>query len=193
MKGEVLKGKLVGPVPLVYRAGDIVLTRSPSWLGKAIRVLTREPGESKTIYNHVGLIVNDAYSVDHAVIVEALGRGVKQRVFAKAYPKDGPIRVAVYRHQDAGLGNRAASFIVHQVGQRYGYLKLLFHAADRVVFAGKLRVFRRLGMVARWPICSMLVAGAYREAGYSFGRPASVQPDDIADIVEASDQWSRVG
>ena len=45
-------------------------------------------------------------------------------------------------------------------------------------------VFRRLGRMDRYPICSWLVAHSYKAAGLHFGvAPGAATPDDIWDFV----------
>ena len=68
------------------------------------------------------------------------------------------------------------------MNSHYGYGKMFLYLLDWVLL-GKY-VFRRLGRMDNYPICSWLVAHRYQKAGKRFGRPAgAATPDDIWDLV----------
>jgi hypothetical protein len=166
-----------------FQPGDIFLTRGSGFLGRAIRFFTRHVGESRTRVNHVGLIVVGG-SLREAVAVEAL-RTVARHRLVDEY---GGTRdeVAVYRPRR--LSRRELERVVAAaegyVGRRYGYGKIVLHALDWALQGAY--VFRRLGRMDRYPICSWLVAHAYGAAGVHFGvAPGAATPDDIWDHVRA--------
>lgn len=171
--------------------GDIFLTRGRGLISRAIRLFTRRIGESRTQVNHVGLIVAGG-TPQTATAVEAL-RTVERHPLEEAYggAKD---EVAVFRprgltpDQIQGIVRAAEAY----VGRRYGYGKIVLHALDWVLQGAY--VFRRLGRMDRYPICSWLVAHAYGTVGHHFGvDPGAATPDDIWDYVTSHpEEFERV-
>lgn len=165
---------------MTYRTGDVVLVRGSGFLSRAIRFFTRSVGESRTSVNHVGVIVSDG---SDPVIVEAL-RTVQAARLSVAYPPNPKEWVAVYRPTNIPEADliRIGDFARAQIGKSYGYLKLVLHALDWALLGAY--VFRRLGRMENYPICSWLVAHAYASAGYDFGvDDDAASPDDIWDFV----------
>jgi hypothetical protein len=165
----------------VLQAGDIFMTRGTGFVSRAIRFFTRHIGESRTKVNHVGIVVQGGRLGD-AVVVEAL-RKVYRRRLVDAYGGEKD-EVAIYR--PLGLAPAALREIVARasgyVGQSYGYGKIALHALDWALQGAY--VFRRLGRMDDYPICSWLVAHAYAAAGRTFGVEAgAATPDDIWDYV----------
>ena len=78
------------------------------------------------------------------------------------------------------------------VGRRYGVLTLVAHLADWVLQGAY--VFRRLTNDDRYPICSWLVAHAFKRVGKSFGvAPGAASPDDVWDFcVNNPDKYAVV-
>lgn len=177
-------------------AGDVFFTKSRSKLGGAIRYATTGPGEPRSWANHTGAVVNSGIIVPGTQpvrpgmrwgqTVEALWRVENATWYARHGRED--TNIEVWRH--TGLTGtqavRVAQFMEAHVGQRYGWWKLLFHLADRVVFDGDHVVSRLLRVDSR-PICSYLVARAFEVAGVegAFGPvPAVAQdPDTMHDWV----------
>ncbi len=168
------------------RPGDIFLTRGTGFVSRAIRFFTRRFGESRTQVNHVGIVVEGG-AFDQAVVVEALREVMRHRLVERY----GGARdeVAVYRPINlspaaiAGIVARAESY----VGREYGYGKVVLHALDWALQGAY--VFRRLGRMDDYPICSWLVAHAYGSAGLTFGvEPGAATPDDIWDFVRSNPQ-----
>jgi hypothetical protein len=161
----------------VLQAADIVLTRSETFVGKAIRFLTRRIGEPRSKVNHVGIMVSPA------LIVEAL-RTVERRPLAAAYGPPASQSIAVYRPLNL-TGEEVVRVLLkanEYVGRKYGYLKIAAHALDWVLQGAY--VFRRIAGMDRYPICSWVVAKAYAAAGKDFGVAAgAATPDDIWDFV----------
>jgi hypothetical protein len=166
---------------VLLEPGDIFLTRGRGLVSRAIRFFTRRIGESRTKVNHVGLVVEGG-PLARAVVVEAL-REVERHRLAEAYggAKD---EVAIFR--PLGLSPAEIARVVaaaeSYVGRRYGYGKIVLHALDWALQGAY--VFRRLGRMDDYPICSWLVAHAYAEAGVHFGvAPGAATPDDVWDHV----------
>ena len=162
---------------------DIILTRGQSLLSRAIRVLTRSIGEPRTRVNHVGIVVRGG-PLKEVIVVEALSR-VRRHKLSEHYAGTGD-DVAVYRSTD--LSDEQRQLIVSAaegyVGREYGYFKALLHVLDWI-FLG-VYLFRRLGWMDRYPICSWLVAHSFKKAGLSFGVTAGqATPDDIWDFVNS--------
>ena len=162
-------------------AGDVVLFHGTSLMSKLIRWCTRDEGEPPTIASHVGIIVSDTE------IVESLTK-TTQRTFAPT------ANCWVYRKVD--LTPEETLTIVRKarnyVGDKYGWLKVVAHALDHLIFRDH-HVMRRLCFMDKYPICSWVVAFAYRAIGYEFGIPANeATPDDIWDWVTTRPDWRRV-
>lgn len=198
-RAEELHAARFGAPPTVAEPGDVMLTRGSSWLSKAIRFLTREPGEAPTLVNHAGIIVAGRPRWGDCRSVEALGNGVRLRELKDGYDlSQGGVQV--WRHRNGELAAQAAGQALKRVGQTYGYLKLLLHAGDWLLTRNRFRVFRRVARVDRWPICSYLVADAFDDSRKALGvadvwpgfNPKEMTPDDIYDIVTHSPDWTLV-
>jgi hypothetical protein len=173
------------------RPGDVFLTRGTGFVSKAIRFFTRHVGESRTKVNHVGIVVQGGALRD-AVIVEAV-RKVRRIRLLDAYGGESD-EIAIYR--PLRLSPPQIQHIVATangyVGRGYGYGKIALHALDWVLQGAY--VFRRLGRMDDYPICSWLVAHAYAVAGVYFGvDPGAASPDDVWDYVTArTPEFQRV-
>lgn len=171
--------------------GDVFLTQGNSFVSKAIRVLTRNKGESRTQVNHVGVVVKDG-DKDTAVIVEASSKVVRRMMTNYARSKN--TKVAIYRYTK--LTGREEDAIVdysnNMVGAKYGYIKIVAHFLDWCL--GGIYFFRRFAQMEKYPICSWLVAYAYQDAGLGFGIEANAaSPDDIWDWVTDPDNgWVEI-
>lgn len=172
--------------------GDVLVTRGTGWLSKAIRVFTRRIGESRTKVNHVGLVV-DGGPLEEAWVVEALWKVVRRRLVAGYGSKRSPA-VGIFR--PTNLSEEEIRTVVAAaegyVGRRYGVLKLVAHLADWVLQGAY--VVRRLTNDDRYPICSWLVAHAFKRVGKSFGvAPGAASPDDVWDFcVNNPDKYAVV-
>jgi hypothetical protein len=165
----------------ILEPADIFLTRGRGFLSRAIRFFSRGIGESRTMVNHVGIVVVGG-ETGEAVVVEALSR-VFRHPLAEQYGS-GDDEVAVFRPLNLtpdelrAVVAKAESY----VGRKYGYFKIVLHFLDWCLLGAY--VFRRLGRMDRYPICSWLVAHAYKAAGKKFGVAAgAATPDDIWDFV----------
>lgn len=161
------------------REGDILCTHGTSFISRAIRWFSRTGGESRTMCNHVAIVVNDGTEQD-AMIVEALSKVKYHSV--KRYTDDQKTFVAVYRPTNVSeedlftIANKAYSY----VGASYGYIKIVAHFLDWCL--GGRYFFRRFARMEKYPICSWVVADAYAAVGLDFGVPVGqAQPDDIWD------------
>lgn len=169
--------------------GDIFLTRGHGFVARAIRFFTGHVGEARTQVNHVGLVVMTG-SAHTAVGVEALERVVRQRLWDE-YGGTGD-ELAVYR--PICLPRTELQKVVAvangMVGRDYGCGKVVLHALDWALQG--VYIFRRLGLMADYPICSWLVVHAFGTVGVHFGvQPGTATPDDIWDHVTASPREFR--
>lgn len=176
---------------LQLEPGDIVLTRGPGLLGRAIRFFTRRVGEGKTRVNHVGIVVSGG-ALATAVMVEALTT-VKRHRLVDEYGGSRE-QVAIFRPLRLAPEElrRVVAAANGYVGRTYGYLKIVLHALDGLLQGAY--VFRRLGRMDRYPICSWLVAHAFGEVGVHFGvAPGAATPDDIWDhVTSRRDEFALV-
>lgn len=173
--------------------GDVFVTDADSLLGWAIRKFSRTKGEAPSRVNHTGLIVGGGEERT-AVAVEALSR-VEQHPLWEQYGQQST-GVRIWRPLFLTPMQRelVAQHAVRYVGYRYGYTKIAAHAIDRELFGGAYKVRRWFGIDA-WPICSYLVAMAYKlGANYDFGVDVkAAQPDDIDDWCGAHpEQWQML-
>lgn len=173
------------------RVGDVFFTRSNSLLGRAIRWAESDPNEPNGVWaNHAGIFVGDG-DVLSADVVEALWTVRK-----------GPLQlgqgtdIAVFRPTAFSASKRERLHVVAEsfVGAKYGWWKLLFHLADRLIFWGRKTLSRML-IIDKRPICSYLVAHALSAVGISFGMdPGAADPDEMMDYCLAHpDEWEFVG
>jgi hypothetical protein len=174
------------------RPGDVVLTRSRTgWLGPAIRWFQRRAWDEDVRYNHAAIVTSlTPTPIASARIVEALWRVRGGRLWDFYGPKAGKNRpeILVFRVCSLTDAQRMASAVAAEafVGRKYGWRKLLAHAADRwlsskagrEVFA--FRVLLERG--EQTPICSLLVQHAIGDA-VDFGvPPGAASPDDLDDF-----------
>lgn len=176
---------------LMLEPCDVFLTKGTSFISGAIRFFTRSFGEKRTEANHVGIIVEQG-SVHSAIAVEALTT-VKRHPLAR-YAKKRKTGVAIFRPTD--LTDEEKTKILTKangyVGRTYGWTKIITHLMDWGLKGAY--VFRRLTHDDNYPICSWVVAYAYRAAEKDFGVPAgAANPDDIWDFVtENTDKYEQV-
>ncbi len=170
---------------------DVFLTRGTSMVSRAIRFFTRSIGEDRTMVNHVGIIVAPG-SVHSAVAVEAL---VKVRMHSlRRYAAKRNTDVAVFR--PINLTDDEKDTIVAKAksyeGRRYGWTKIVTHAMDWCLQGAY--VFRKLTQEDNYPICSWLVAHAFKAADKHFGvDPGEANPDDIWDfVIKNKDKYVKV-
>jgi hypothetical protein len=171
--------------PVNLEPGDVLVTRGTGWLSKAIRVFTRRIGESRTKVNHVGLVVEGG-PLEEAWVVEALWKVVRRRLVEGYGSKRSPA-LGIFRPTNLSEEEIRAVVAAAEgyVGRRYGVLKLVAHLADWVLQGAY--VFRRLTNDDRYPICSWLVAHAFKKAGKHFGvAPGAASPDDVWDFCVAN-------
>jgi hypothetical protein len=169
---------------LQLEPADIFLTRRRGFGSWAIRFFTRHIGEPRTEVSHVGVVVEGG-SLEKAWMVEARGR-VRHRLLFRHYGRKRKIDVAIFRPLHLTPAERAVivETALRYVGKEYSYFKILLHLADWLLQGAY--VFRRLGGINDYPICSWLVAQAYAKAGETFGvPPGAASPDDIWDYVTA--------
>lgn len=160
---------------------DIVFTSSSTWLSKAIRFCTRTIGESKTVASHVGIIVE--YGIDLAATIVEAQSTTNRHTLLESYGNK-PDSICIFRpinldiYDKVLIVNKAESY----VGRKYGYLKLGLHLLDWTL--GGVYLFRRLGRMDKYPICSYVVASAFKVVKADFGiSNYGASPDDMWDFV----------
>lgn len=180
--------------PRPYRAGDLFFTAGDSFIGRAIRRMTRDGNEPATLVNHVGLIVKGASTLADCWVVEAVGKGVVCRRVRDGY-RPGRGRIAVWRipapSSPGSTWNEALASVVkgalRACGQKYSWGKIVLHLLDWMLSGFGLfktpYLFRKFGKTSARPICSYLVARQFvLKAGLDFGIAIkAADPDDIWD------------
>jgi len=172
---------------MILEPCDLFFTRSSSWLGWLIRTCTTTPGERRSWAQHVGLIVEPGEEMD-AIAAEALTR-IMWHPLRDQYG-DGKTRMMIFRplnitdlQKQQILGCARA-----YVGARYGYGKIGLCFGDWLIswpLGRDVRLFRRLAVVDRWPICSFYAAHCWKAGGLDFGvRDRYATPDDEMDFCQ---------
>jgi hypothetical protein len=167
------------------RDADLIFTRNPSWLGRAIRWCCRGAGEEPSYTNHVA-------GISSGDVIEALWT-VKRTPFAE-WIDDNPAfqvwRKPALTNLDCRLIALQATNYVHR---KYGWWKLGAHLGDCLiakVTGGNPYFFRRLFFMDEYPICSWVWACAYDSLNIQFGATAAcVDPDMMHDHVSQDPQW----
>lgn len=162
------------------RRGDVLLFRSASSLGRAVREGQRIPGQKYApAVNHVGLVVRSGEPArePYALIVEGASK-VRRGTLYEHHADDF---VWCYRPFLPAYDLEAIVRSVEgRVGEPYSVLEMLTQLADHKLFRGRV--------VARWltrPIwgsqCSTLVAEEFERAGHPIAERASwaCAPADI--------------
>jgi len=176
-----------------FLPGDLVLFKGLStWTARAIRSCQRRVGESPSIVNHVGIMI------DRENLMEALARIRRNPLSIYLFNPDYEIYIFRHNGLDEGERIRISEWICRQEGRFYAPLKILAHLGDHLIgkiSRGDPRIFRRIIFSERFFICSELAARAYyEEPGYKFlgMDPQEVTPDDIWDHILASKDWEEV-
>ena len=162
--------------------GDLFFTRGAGFVSVLIRRFTQSIGEARSEVSHVGLVVEGG-PIEGAVVVEALSRVRRHRLWAR-YGHKRRTAVAVYRAKN--LNAEQIRKIVEKAeayrGRRYGWPTIVAHFLDWLLQGAYF--FRRIIGGDDYPICSWVVAHAYKEVGLHFGVEArAASPDDIWDFV----------
>ena len=162
--------------------GDIIATRSPTWLSRTIRkAQTRSDNGQPALVSHVGLFISPD------IVIQALSR-VVTTPFPKSFQKDEYIVLS-----PLNLSNANRRIVVERAltysSNSYGWLKILGQGLD-VVFHTRW-FMSHVFTLDKFPICSYVVAEAYKSIGLDFGVPTTTTtPDDILDFaMENSDKY----
>ena len=173
----------------MYQEFDLVFTAGKGLLSRAIRWATTDPGEEKSLTNHVG-IISKGGDVKEAKIIEALWHVENHSLYGQ-YHNNGT--VAVFRPLNLTEEQKEIirAYLLKHVGNKYGWWKLGFHAAARFT---RWKWIRNLSFLDSRPICSYLVARAFEEAGLSFGMEADgADPDEMMDFcLEHDDKYQII-
>lgn len=165
---------------IILHPCDIFFAHGEGIISKLIRVGETSLFESWSIVNHTGILVSSG-KFEIADAVEALSRVRKHTLYHQYHNTSN--KVEIFR--PIGLTDEQQKLIVDKalsyVDKKYGYLKIVAHMMD--YFIGEKYVFRRLVNSDNYPICSWLVAHAYKAADLNFGcDPGMANPDDIWDF-----------
>jgi hypothetical protein len=132
-----------------------------------------------------------ARNVEFAEMTEALWRVRSGPIWQFYGPPAGKKRaqIAIYRIVNLSFEQRieVAQAAYEFLGRRYGWWKLVAHAADSIVsreLHREVYLFRRLLCSKRYPICSFLVEAAFERVGIDFAPDQSADPDHIHDYCE---------
>jgi hypothetical protein len=171
------------------KPGDIILTSGTGIISMLIRKFSTSRNEEPTLINHVGMVLSYGRN---PIILEALTR-VRLHHLDKAY-LDSDSKITIYRLK--GLTdqecNALSDSVFHYANRPYGFFKLIPHLLDAL--CGNRYIFRRMLLIENYPICSWLVAFAYKKVlDFEFGiHYRAAQPDDIYDFVTTSDKFECI-
>jgi hypothetical protein len=161
-----------------------MLSRSSGWAGRLIRFGTQEAGEGESVVSHAGLMLDGDGS-----IIEAIFAGVQIHDLERCYGGREDL-VSIWRPNNINEEDRQeiCDRATLYNGDTYGYGKVVLHALDGIL--GKFGIyplFKWMGGLDDFPICSYLVAQAYADVGFEFGVSAKLaSPDDIWDFVNCN-------
>lgn len=168
---------------------DILCYSGNNFIAKSIKWFTEGYKETPTIISHCGLFANSG-DLEQVDIIEALfPKGVVKRNFMKNYKNDlencyilTPLNINISQRDK--IVESATTYLNHP----YGTLKLIPHAFDgllgKIIKKRNVVFFKRLCFVKTLPICSSLVAIAYKSVGLDFGiKEQYATPDDIWDFA----------
>ena len=174
-----------------FEPGDIILTGGNAWISRAIRWMTRVGDEEKTIKNHAGI------GVTPHTYVEALWTTERNTYDYLLNLKD--TNIEIWRNNNLTMQEKEKIRLkaIEYVGTVYGVSKIILHAFDGLLsklLGHDIYLFRKIGFMKRYPICSWVVAYAYDEIGYKFNNqyPKYVSPDDIHDHLLSDPDWKLV-
>jgi len=160
------------------QSGDILMVHNNTWLGKAIRCITRSS------FNHCGIFVSEDE------LVEATYKGVEQNNISKfdSLVTSNKCSYSVYRVKNITSEQiqTVVNFVKQEVGDKYEITQII-----ELFFVFVFHLPRNLNLIddkKQW-ICSELVAEAFQDAGIKFFdkiRVDDMVPGDIpkSDIVE---------
>ncbi|HQM37599.1 MAG TPA: hypothetical protein PLN64_01625 [Candidatus Bipolaricaulis anaerobius] len=181
----------VTPYTVRLEPGDIVLTRSSSWLSHLICLFTRTVGEPPSRVSHSELVA-DPGTVTTAAVISADREGAVLRTILPHHEGNW---VEIYRPilSDAWK-RRAVARAGWMLGSKYPVWRLLAHLADWLLGLGlvDLYLFRRAFRSGRVMECSYLVAYAY-EPYLAFWKPTpAITPDDLEDGCRRGERFRLV-
>jgi len=176
---------LTGDRQMKYELGDIIISGSKgnNWLGRAIRLFTRSPGEPATRATHVAMVLGVAGKgrLIDCTVIEAVSKGVKLHRYGKPY------KCIVYRARDLTEDERDCIYTEAWKlrGTKYGYVRILAHALDWITSGARSYRFRKKvkGGDLAGRECSNVITYLWKKCrGLTFGVPAyAASPDDIDD------------
>lgn len=175
---NIAVGNYVYDMKYQVNAGDIIMVGNRSWLGIAIRLITRSR------WNHCGVFISSTE------VIEATYKGVFQSNVSKFLDmaKNGHGCYNIYRVKtiDENQMNTVIKFVQNQLGAKYDNMQFA-----RVLLMLLLKIPRKIQFhdPARKWLCSELVAEAFEAAGILFSnkiKPDNTIPGDISksSIVE---------
>ena len=177
---------------VLVKTGDVFYTHTDSLLGFLIRWAETDPGERPSWASHTGVVLQDGDLFKDAVVIEAVSKvrkglfQIKPGSYARVYRP-----IPALTEEEKRIFREVAENLI---GKKYGWWKLLFHLADRVVFKGK-KVLSRLLFIDSRPICSYLAAHLEAAINRSFGvDPDAADPDNMMDYSDTHPkEWEYLG
>jgi hypothetical protein len=154
--------------------GDVVLTRSDSWLARAIRAVAGQA------YSHTAIVSKGGF-VDIARIVESDKR-IRQGGLLEHHARDF---VNVWRplNVDDDTVDAIVSLCEARIGEPYGVGEFFTQLPDailRKLIGRNIVAARRLNRMIPGTQCSGLIAGAFSQLSLNFGvEPYAATPQDI--------------
>ena len=165
---------------MILEPCDIFFTRGDSLFAYLIRRATRKKNEAPTWAGHVGCVVEAGEGYE-AIVVEALTT-VEQHPMKEQY-ESSVVEIKVFRPLSLTDDQKAKilAYLKRSVGERYGYAKIALHG---IYWLTGWDWVLNFGFIKSRPICSYLVANAWKEAGLTFGMGLSKvpSPDDMMDF-----------
>lgn len=189
----------------LLKPGDILLTRNPAGLGKAINWAQQIGQGDQSEFGHIAIVVRNP---ETDKVDGTIAESVKKISYNHACDYLGA-RICIMRHKGMTAYRYAQGMkeIVDNIGQIYPAHRLVVHLVDacrawfvRKISGGKVGApwFRWSSlMVMDWPVCSELGAQFMLSSGLESGLPydgmdwRGVNPDHFDDArLSREDLWT---
>jgi len=175
-----------------FQTGDIICVNGDSLFKSIIGWFSRSHNEPKTYAKHIAGL-KDNETVSEAVWTVKETSIHEWNISHKQFE--------VWRKKDISEKDKKIiyDYLNSKHGNIYGGWKLFLFASDflltKILRKRKdVYLFRKLGFIEDFPICSWLYAYAYDNIGYRFGgyEPNRIDPDTMRDKMLKSDEWEMI-
>jgi hypothetical protein len=175
-----------------FETGDVICVNRKSLFGKLVAWFSREPGEERVYSTHIS-------GFKYPDTISEAGLTVKDTNYLKWFDNHKRFEVWRKKHLTKFEQHVIQEYLNKYKGNIYGGLKLLLFLADfsltKLLRKRKdIYLFRRIGFIEDFPICSWLYSYAYDKIGYKFGgyEAKRLDPDTMRDVMVDSEEWELI-